>query len=486
MARSIAYREISGRIRAPASKSSMQRAVACALLAEGESILRRPSRSADCLAALNVARALGAAVEDRGDSFAIRGAGASVGAGAGGTAPITNRKLSCGESGLCIRMFSPVAALFEGETELGAEGSLRSRPVGMITGPLAELGAECETARGLPPVRVRGPLRGGKAKVDGHESSQFLTGLLIALPMANSDSVLEVEGLASRGYVDLSLDTMRAFGVSAERDAEFRLFRVPGGQRYRAADFTVEGDWSGAAFLLVAAALAAGTAPLMIDGLTTASSQPDRAILDALRAAGAEIASGLPESDSRVSERGDRVFERGGRVSEGGDRISEGGNRISEGGSRLSEGGGRDSGMAASIIVRHRRLIGFDFDATDCPDLFPPLVALAAACEGQSRLRGALRLKGKESDRAVALCEEFAALGAEVTVEGDLMTVHGCGVDSGGHLTGGLVDSRGDHRIAMAAAIASLACSTPVEIDGSECVTKSWPNFFEDLASIAT
>ena len=164
MSRSIAYREISGRIRAPASKSSMQRAVACALLAEGESILRRPSRSADCLAALAVARALGAIVEDRGEAIAVSGVGDHVGArvDAGGTAPTTSRKLNCGESGLCIRMFSPVAALFEGETELAAEGSLRSRPVGMIAGPLVELGAECATAGGLPPVSVRGPLRGGK------------------------------------------------------------------------------------------------------------------------------------------------------------------------------------------------------------------------------------------------------------------------------------------------------------------------------------
>jgi 3-phosphoshikimate 1-carboxyvinyltransferase len=433
----------------------MQRAVACALLAEGESFLRRPSRSADCLAALAVARALGAAVEDRGDAFAVRGLGADVTAGAGSAAPATARKLSCGESGLCIRMFSPVAALFAGFTELGAEGSLRSRPVGMIAGPLAELGAGCETTAGLPPVLVRGPLRGGRARVDGRESSQLLTGLLVALPVAGSDSLLEVEGLASRGYVDLTLDTMRAFGVRAERDAGYRLFRVPGGQRYRAADFTVEGDWSGAAFLLVAAALAARTAPLIVDGLDAASSQPDRAILDALRAAGAAV---------EITGRGDRSSELGDRSSELGDPALD---------------------TASIILVRHAKLVGFDFDATDCPDLFPPLVALAAACEGETRLRGALRLKGKESDRATALREEFAALGAAVTVDSDLMTVRGCGMDGGGRLTGGKVDSRGDHRIAMAAAVASLACSAPVLIEGSGCVAKSWPGFFEDLASIA-
>ncbi len=421
MTRSIAYREVGGRVRAPASKSSMQRAIACALLADGASILRSPSRSADCLAALGAAGALGAEIDDDGNLISIRGAPRDSLRGAKG------RSLSCGESGLCIRMFSPIAALFGAGIELGAEGSLRRRPVGMIAQPLIELGAACETASGFPPVRVRGPLRGGRARVDGRTSSQLLTGLLIALPLAELDSELEVEGLASRGYVDLTLDTMRAFGAAARRDEGYALFGVKGGQTYRATDFTVEGDWSGAAFLLVAGAIGSPGSPVVVSGLDAASSQPDRAITDALRAAGAEI-------------------------------------------------GEADGTLTAS----RGRLEAFDFDATDCPDLFPPLVALAAACAGETRLRGALRLKGKESDRAAALSEEFGKLGADIGVEGDLMTVRGRG-----GLRGGRVDSRGDHRIAMAAATAALSCDAPVEIAGAECVAKSWPSFFEDLAAIA-
>jgi 3-phosphoshikimate 1-carboxyvinyltransferase len=430
MTRSIAYREVGGSLRAPASKSSMQRAIACALLSEGESILRYPSRSADCLAALAVARAFGTQVEDSGEAFAIRGAAPGVASSPKGS--IAPRKLSCGESGLCIRMFSPIAALFEGETVLGAEGSLRRRPVGMIAPPLIALGAACETAAGLPPVRIRGPLRGGRALVDGRMSSQLLTGLLIALPLAQDDSEIEVEGLVSRGYVDLTLDTMRAFGVAAERDARYSHFRVQGSQRYRAADFRVEGDWSGAAFLLVAGAIAARGALLRIEGLDASSSQPDVAILEALRAAGARVEAATGE-----------------------------------------------------VSVERGRLQAFDFDATGCPDLFPPLVALAAACEGETKIRGAHRLRGKESDRAEALSREFAALGATVAVEDDLMRVRGCGLDGGGRLEGGRVDSRGDHRVAMAAAIASFYCEAAVAIVGSECVAKSWPSFFEDLASIA-
>jgi len=422
--RSIAYRNVGGWVRAPASKSSMQRATACALLARGESVLRSPSRSADCLAALEVARGFGAGVEDRGDAIAIRGPAripASV-----ETAKAV-RRLSCGESGLCVRMFSPIAALFGGETELGAEGSLRKRSMGMIAAPLIDLGAECRSSDGFPPVVVRGPLRGGRAKVDGRESSQLLTGLLIALPLAEGDSELEVEGLSSRGYVDLTIDTMRAFGVEAERDADFSRFRLASAQSYVASDFEVEGDWSGAAFLLVAGAMAARESPVEVVGLDAESPQPDRAILEALRSAGAIVES---------------------------------------------EGG--------SLRVARGRLEAFGFDATDCPDLFPPLVALAASCEGETKIEGVGRLRGKETDRAAALSEEFDALGAEVRIEGDDMFVVGRG-----RLSGGRVDSRGDHRIAMAAAIASLCCAGPVEIAGSECVAKSWPGFFEDLAAIA-
>jgi len=436
MKRSIAYREAGGSVRAPASKSSTQRAVACALLAGGgegsdgaprESVLRSPSRSADCLAALGVAEGLGATVEDRGDSIAMRGIGGRRKSGAEGAI----LSLSCGESGLCLRMFSPIAALFEGSVELAAEGSLRKRPVGTIAGPLRELGASCDTASGLPPVLVRGPLRGGRARVDGRESSQLLTGLLVALPLAEKDSELDVEGLASRGYVDLTLGTMRAFGVRAERDPSYRRFSIPGRQSYRPADFTVEGDWSGAAFLLVAGAIAAKGGPVVVEGLDQRSHQPDRAILDALRDAGAEVET---------------------------------------------QGGGASGRASAS----RRVLAAFTFDATDSPDLFPPLACLALACEGESRIKGVWRLRGKESDRAAAIAEELGRLGARISVEGEELVVHG-----GAALRGGIVDARGDHRIAMAAAIASLLADGPVSIEGAECVAKSWPSFYEDLAKIA-
>jgi 3-phosphoshikimate 1-carboxyvinyltransferase len=261
--------------------------------------------------------------------------------------------------------------------------------------------------------------------VDASSSSQFLTGLLMALPLAARDSVLDVPRLVSSGYIDLTMETMRAFGVEVERCGDYSRFEIRGGQRYRPTDFEVEGDWSGGAFLLVAGAIAAKD-ELVVEGLPASSAQPDRAVIEALKSAGA----------------------------------------------RLSQ---KDN----SVAVSRAPLRPFDFDATGCPDLFPPLVALAAATEGVSTLRGAGRLRNKESDRAVSLAQGFSSLGVRVEVEGELMHVWG------GAIRGGAVDAHNDHRIAMAAAVAALASSGGVEIEGAECVRKSWPEFFEDLGSIA-
>ncbi len=418
---------LGGSVRAPASKSSLQRALACAALAPGVSEIRNPAWSEDCKAAAGVAEALGASVERGGNRAVVRG----IPGLAKDPSPLS---VSCGESGTCLRMFSAVAALFSRPVELAGEGTLAGRPMGMVVEPLRALGAECSTNGGFPPVRVRGPLRGGSVRVDGGSSSQFLTGLLIALPMVSGDSVVLVDNLVSRGYVDLTLDVMRAFGARASRNPDYTEFRVSAGHPYRPSDYTTEGDWSGAAFLLVAGALAARERSLEVTGLDAASSQPDRAALEALRSAGADM-----------EVRADRV------------------------------------------LVRAATLRAFEFDATDCPDLFPPLAALAAFCEGRTLLRGAGRLRVKESDRAAALSEELGKLGVEISVEGDEMRVLGRAPGAYGTSAprrAEVVDPRGDHRIAMAAAVAALAGAGPAEIRGAECVSKSYPDFFRDLSAL--
>jgi 3-phosphoshikimate 1-carboxyvinyltransferase len=297
--------------------------------------------------------------------------------------------------------------------------------MGMVEGPLKALGVECASSRDHAPLLIRGPLSGGKAVIDAGESSQLLTGLLIALPLAPHDSELEVVHPVSKGYLDLTIDTCAAFGVRIERSEDYSRFWMEGRQSYKPAEFTVEGDWSGAAFLIAAAAVAAGEGGLAISGLRTDSSQPDKAVVDAARAAGASIAM---EGDV--------------------------------------------------LIVRRGRLDAFEFDATDCPDLFPPLVALAAACGGTSVIHGIHRLRGKESDRAASLKAMFDTLGVPVRLDGNSMLVEG------GDIRGGEVQAFGDHRLAMAAAVAALGAKGGIDIHGSECVSKSWPGFFEDLSSI--
>jgi 3-phosphoshikimate 1-carboxyvinyltransferase len=289
----------------------------------------------------------------------------------------------------------------------------------MVEAPLCALGAACRTRGGFPPIRVRGPIRGGAVEVDGRPGSQLLTGLLIALPLCAEDSIVSCPALASKPYVALTLELLGRFGVRVDADAGMERFRVPGGQRPAPTALRIEGDWSGAAFPLVAGAIA-GAAE--VTGLDPGSRQADRAVLEALAAAGARC---------RVTPEAVRV-ERG-------------------------------------------ELRAFEFDAGHCPDLLPPLAALAAHCAGESVLGGAARLVGKESDRRAALVEELGGLGLAIRADGDVMRIRG------GALRGGRVDARGDHRIAMAAAVAALGAAAPVEIEGDGCVAKSYPRFFEDL-----
>ncbi|HOB53699.1 MAG TPA: 3-phosphoshikimate 1-carboxyvinyltransferase [Acidobacteriota bacterium] len=410
---------VCGTAAAPASKSAMIRAVAAALLADGRTTIGNPSRCDDAWAALAVARALGARVAAGRDRVTVTG----------GLAP-TGVPLDCRESGLTARLFPAIAALGTEAVTITGRGSLLRRPVGPVENPLRQLGAECVSTGGHLPLRVRGPLRGGPVEMEGALTSQFLTGLLMALPMAPDDSILTVQRLASRPYIDLTLTVMRAFGVIAEHE-EYGEFRIRGNQRYRPGEYIVEGDWSGAAFLLVAGAVAGD---VVVTGLDPASTQADHRILEALAAAGA-----APEWDA-----------------------VPGGLTVTE---------------RVRIVRAEPR--AFEIDLTDAPDLFPPLVALAVHARGRSVLGGADRLAHKESDRATALIRMFTGLGGDVRREGDVLVVVG-----GRRLTGGTVDAGGDHRMAMAAAVAALGAAGPVTIVGAECVRKSYPDFFADLATL--
>jgi 3-phosphoshikimate 1-carboxyvinyltransferase len=411
MQRSVRPSDIKGTIKAPASKSMMQRSVAAALLVHGRTTLRNPSFCDDSMAALDIARRLGAVIEIKKDEVLIKG----------GFDP-NDDHVDCHESGLCMRMFTPIASLANSLITINGSGSLLKRPVGMIEDALMQLGVECKTNNGLMPVTVKGPLHGGTAMIGGSISSQLLTGLLMALPLVKSKSQLMVDDLKSKPYIDMTLQVLSDFGIEVE-NMHYETFNIPGKQKYHARDRCVEGDWSGASFLLVAAALSGQVTVIM---LQKKSVQTDKAIVGVLRKTGAVV---VVKEDC--------------------------------------------------IEVKKNMLKAFEFDATECPDLFPPLVALAAHCIGITTIKGAERLKHKESDRAVALREEFGKLGVDIRIHGDQMIIRG------GQVKGGKVNSHNDHRIAMAAAVTAVAAQSEVIIDGAQCVTKSYPEFFDDMDKIS-
>ncbi len=399
--------EVDGRVSANASKSAMQRAIAAALMARGHSTINNPGLSNDCLAAMKVAEDLGATVKYQNEKIEVISNGVHP----------RSKAINCGESGLGIRMFTPIAALSSKEITIEGEGSLRDRPVDFFEGVLPDLGVTCQTSSGKPPLKIRGPLEARDITIDGSLSSQFLTGLLMAYGAAAENKTITVRNLTSKPYIELTLRLMQHFGVRVEHE-NLERFHFGVRQTYRARDYMVEGDWSGAAFLLVAGAV---SGQIEVDNLNVLSAQSDTAILQALEQAGAKVVKGM-----------------------------------------------------FAIVIEKAPLKAFEFDATQCPDLFPPLAALAANCEGVSKIKGAERLVHKESNRSTALQEEFGKMGIKVRVDGDDMFITG-----GGKIHGASVHSHNDHRVAMACATVALNADGPVRIAMAEAVNKSYPEFWK-------
>jgi 3-phosphoshikimate 1-carboxyvinyltransferase len=401
---------IHGNIKAPASKSVAQRAIAIAALAKGKSLICQTGHADDVIAAANVCGTLHCEVKFDPSETMIKG---------GIKQPM--KPLDCGESGLGFRMFSGIAATLSQEVVITGKGSLTQRPMNMIEDSLRAAGVFCETDNGFLPVKIKGPLPGGEVFIDGSVSSQVLTGLLIASPYAQKDTIFQVHDLKSKPYIDITIQMMQDFGVEVENN-HFKTFKIRAGQKYLPRNYTVEGDWSGAAFLLVAGAIAGN---VTVENLHHQSFQADRAVLDALLKAKADI----------------QIFP----------------NHIS---------------------INRSELIAFDFDATHCPDLFPPLVALAAACKGITKIKGVSRLKVKESDRAHALQKEFGKMGIEILIRDDVMLIQG------GDIEGATIHSHHDHRIAMAGAVAALIAKDKMVIQDAKAVNKSYPDFFQDIREL--
>ena len=409
--------QLSGTIYAAASKSSMQRACAAALLTIGETTLINPGKSNDDLAALEVIQKLGASVDwSVNGNLIIR---------SNGIHPI-NKEINCGESGLGIRMFTPLAALSNETIILNGKGSLLTRPMNFFDEILPQLGIKIISNNGKLPLQITGPINPVNIQVDGSLSSQFLTGLLMAYAAAGANNVtITVKNLKSKPYIDLTLQVMKHFGWTVENSnyEQFYFKNQTPNPKPQTINYTVEGDWSGAAFLLVAGAIAG---PIIVKGLDTFSTQADKTILQALIDSGCRL-SIEPEK----------------------------------------------------IEIGPLPLKAFHFNANDCPDLFPPLVALAAYCNGTTVIEGVNRLEHKESNRALTLQQEFAKFGIEIIIQDDNMLVKG-----GGEVNGAVTHSHHDHRIAMACAVTGLKAKNSVIIEEAGAINKSYPNFFEHLTSL--
>lgn len=409
---------IKGSITAAASKSSMQRACAAALISTGTSIINNPGSSNDDKSAIQVIKDLGAVIENQPDG--------SIRIISNGIHPIKGQ-VNFGESGLGIRMFAPLIALSENEITINGEGSLLKRPMNFFDEIFPALDVSISSANGKLPLQVKGPLQPKNITIDGSLSSQFLTGILMAYAGAKAtDVTVTVNNLKSKPYIDLTLEVMKSFGLKLPVNNNYNEFYFTSEQTLNKREtviYTVEGDWSGAAFLLVAGAI---NGPVTVKGINTNSTQADKSIMQALEMAGANIQIANEE-----------------------------------------------------ITISPAPLHGFHFDATDCPDLFPPLVALAAYCKGETIIKGIERLTHKESNRAITLQEEFRKMGLNILLQEDVMKL--CGREK---LKGARLHSHHDHRIAMACAVAALRAEGEMIIEEADAINKSYPAFYNHMMQL--
>ena len=403
-----------GTVTPPPSKSITQRAYAAALLHKGRTIVRNAGNSDDEQAALQIIQQLGATIVARES--------ARVTIDSNGVMP-ADSFIHCGESGLSARLFTPVAALSDRPITIRGAGSLLRRPMEGFTELFSECNVSISDFNGCLPATIQGPLLAADMKIDAGDSSQLLSGLLFALSDAAQRPVtIKVAGLKSKPYIDLTLDVLAKAGKPI-RHNNYREFSIDPDTftHPETLELNVEADWSSASFMLVAGAIAGKVTVLNLD---PASLQADKAVLEVLQNAGADMEIG-----------------------------------------------------ANTITVKKSRMQAFEFDATDCPDLFPVLSVLAACCDGESYIKGVHRLFHKESNRVESVTEMLHDFQVPWSVEEDMLFITGVS-----RLHGTVIDSFHDHRIVMAAAIGALRANGPVEISHATSVNKSYPGFFNDFA----
>ena len=411
---------LTGTLRVPSSKSLGHRDLICAALARGKSQVEQVSVSKDILATCECLRRLGALIspleEDGGRTgFAVEGCRPHQ----------VGSLLDCGESGSTLRFLIPLAALSGEKFTFTGSGKLGKRPLDPYAAIFAEQGLTFQRG-GIDenfPLVVQGPLRPGHFTLPGDVSSQFISGLLFAMPLLPGDSTLEITGkLESQSYIALTLSALKKYGITIEH-TDFRTYQIPGNQQYQPRTGAVEGDYSQAAFWLTAGMLGRSIGLL---GMSPDSLQGDKAIIPILQRMGGQV-----------------VFE--------GD----------------------------TLMSRPATSIGTTIDAADCPDIIPVLTVAAALSQGHTEIIHAERLRLKECDRLKAMTTELNKLGARITEKPD-----GLSIDGVEELNGGIVDCWNDHRIAMSLAVASIQCREPLTLVGAECVAKSYPEFWQDFKTL--
>lgn len=400
-----------GAIDAPASKSDAHRLLIAAALSDAPCRIENAGDSDDIRATARCLCALGAKIIRQDDALFVEPIGQST---------VQSPELDCGESGSTLRFLLPVAAACARGARFTARGGLCRRPLDGLLRAMAQNGAESSAAHA--PLTLSGALRGGTYTLAGNVSSQYISGLLFALPLLQEDSrIILTTPLSSAGYVDMTLDVLSRFGVRVQTlpDGYF----IPANQTYRAArTLRAEGDWSGAAFFLCAGAL---HGPVTVRSLRRGTLQTDAAIVDVLRRFGAQVCQ-----------------------------------------------------EESSCTIRHGTLRGITVDADAIPDLVPPIAALAAFAQGRTRIENCARLRIKESDRLLTVCTTLESLGARAQIDGDALVVHG------GSASGGAAQSFGDHRIAMAAALIASAARGESTLDDPAAVRKSYPAFYRDYQKL--
>lgn len=405
--------KVNGDIMVPPSKSFAHRAIICAALSEGKSKIGNIDYSVDINSTIDLMRAMGAEIETKEDNVIVNGFD---------KVNLTEEVLNCNESGSTIRFLIPVAITQPNKVTFTGKGKLITRPQTVYYNIFDKQGIKYETTDGHLPLTIDGVLKSGKFEIPGDISSQFISGLLFSLPKLEGNSEININGVfESKSYVDLTLDMLKRFGIEIE--VSENQFKVKGNQTYKNNNYNVEGDFSQAAFWIVAGLIGE---KVVLKGMNKDSLQGDKAVLDIVERMGGKL-------DIKDDE----------------------------------------------IVVYPSKTKGTVIDVSQCPDIGPILAVLGSLSEGETRIINAARLRIKECDRITATVSELSKLGADIREEGDSIIIQGKPM-----LKGTVTDSWNDHRIAMSMAVASIRCEGEVTVNNSTCVKKSYPGFWKDFAKM--